>query len=195
MASPTFGVVAEDETDFRAARVLIQRLGGNKLSVIRRVTNGCSLLDAKLHIWLAQLAREGCSALIVLRDLDRNTLHALNDEAALRRRLESAPVPAGTRRLICIPVEELEAWFWSDPNVIQRVGRGKGKAHPSPHLIRAPKEALTRLSQQANGRPLYNTNQNESLAALLNLELCAERCASFREFRDFVLAQVRTVRK
>jgi hypothetical protein len=69
------------------------------------------------------------------------------------------------------------------------------KAFHSPHLIRAPKEALTRLSLQANGRPLYNTNQNESLAALLNLELCAERCASFREFRDFVFTQVRPVRK
>jgi hypothetical protein len=188
---PAFGVVAEDDTDFRVARVLIHRLGGEELTVRRRVTNGSGKLEQKLGIWQSQLAQDGCQALIVLRDLDRNALNALHDESALRRKLERAALPAGVRRLICIPIEELEAWFWSDPRVVQKVGRGQGKASASPHRIVRPKEELIRLSRQAHGRPLYSTNDNEELARLLDLERCARCCDSFRDFRDFVLEELR----
>lgn len=191
---PAFGIIAEDDTDFRVARVLIHRLGGEELTVRRRVTNGCGKLEQKLSIWQSQLADEGCQALIVLRDLDRNALNALNDEATLRRKLEGTAAPPRTRRLICIPIEELEAWFWSDPRVVHKVGRGQGKASASPHRIPKPKEELIRLSRKANGRPLYSTNDNEELARLLDLELCARRCDSFRHFRDFVLSELRPAR-
>lgn len=191
MPNPVFGVVAEDETDFRVARVLIRRLlRRNDVSIKTRVTNGCGKLEQKLPIWIAQLADEGCDAIVVLRDLDRNPLNnALNDEIATRYRLENVAVPDGVRCLVCIPIEELEAWFWSDPAVVQHVGRGLGKASSSPHMISRPKEELIRLSRKADKKPRYSTNNNERLAELLSLDLCAQRCSSFRSLREFVLAE------
>ncbi len=194
MPDARFGVIAEDDSDFRVARVIIHRLGGERLTIRRRVTNGCSKLDQKLGIWQSQLVDEGCNALIVLRDLDRNVLNSLNDEGALRRRLEQAEVPTGVSRLICIPIEELEAWFWSDPKVVQTVGRGQGKASASPHRIARPKEELIRLSMKASGRPLHSSNDNEKLAQILDLDLCAQRCVSFRNFRNFVQEKVPSAR-
>lgn len=37
----------------------------------------------------------------------------MNDEARLTRELTAIPVPRGLERLICIPVEEVEAWFFT----------------------------------------------------------------------------------
>jgi hypothetical protein len=82
-------------------------------------------------------------------------------------------------------VEEMEAWWWSDPNLVKRVGRGKGSAVASPHLMTSPKEALQRLSCDAGGKPLYSTNDNPTLAEAVNLELCAKKCPSFASLRDF----------
>ena len=100
-------------------------------------------------------------------------------------------VPSGLTSLICIPVEELEAWFWSDPAIVEEIGRGKGKAHPSPHLIAKPKEALIRLSMAGDKKPRYSTNDNPRLAEKLALDVCAGRCRAFRELRDLVHAILR----
>jgi Domain of unknown function (DUF4276) len=102
-------------------------------------------------------------------------------------------VPSNLERLVCIPVEELEAWFWSDPAVVREVGRGRGDAHSSPHLIKRPKEALARLSIGANRKPRYSTNDNAKLAEKLDLALCAKRCSSFRALNDFIERIVATV--
>jgi Domain of unknown function (DUF4276) len=90
------------------------------------------------------------------------------------------------KRHICIPVEELEAWFWSDPDVVRYVGQGKGEAKVNPHLIIKPKEELIKLSLGANKRPRYSTNMNVELAEILNLELCATRCPSFKNLLNFL---------
>ena len=87
---------------------------------------------------------------------------------------------------MCIPVEEIEAWFWADQRVVQRVGRGEGKAHASPHQIRSPKEELMRLSATAGGKRRYSQNQNGELAELLDLEVCAARCPAFAELLAFI---------
>lgn len=131
------------------------------------------------------LEADGCVAAIIVHDLDRNPANnTLNDEAKLRSALEAIEVPRGLERIVCIPVEELEAWFWADPDVLALVGNGSAAA--SPHLIKQPKERLIALSRGANQKPRYSTNDNERLATKLNLGLCATRCPSFRAMRDFV---------
>jgi hypothetical protein len=90
------------------------------------------------------------------------------------------------RKHICIPVEEMEAWFWSDPGVVRYVGQGKGKANENPHQIRSPKEELLKLSRSENRKPRYSTNMNVELAAMLNLELCSQRCPSFKNLLRFL---------
>jgi Domain of unknown function (DUF4276) len=131
---------------------------------------------------------------VLLHDLDRNSKNGeLNDEPSLRHELEAIAVPRSLSRLVCIPVEELEAWFWADPKVVEKVGRGKGKAHATPHSIKRPKEALMRLSSGENRKNRYTTNDNKRLAELLDLQLCAKRCASFRTLAEFIRARVATI--
>jgi hypothetical protein len=137
---------------------------------------------------MRELAERGCGFIVIIHDLDRGRNMQLNDEKALRDHLHTHQVPAGVHRSICIPVEEMEAWWWSDPDLVKRVGRGKGKAIASPHLKASPKEALQRLSCDAGGKPLYSTNDNPSLAKAVNLDLCAKKCHSFASLRDFFVS-------
>jgi hypothetical protein len=190
MNSIKIGVLAEDDTDCEAIAVLARRIAaeadGIRLAIRSYPAKGSAKLRNKAELKMISMAEDGCSAAVIVHDLDR-TNGALNDERALRAELSRVVVPRGLSRLICIPVEELEAWFWSDQRVIQEVGRNKGKDSVSPHLIRKPKEELIDLSRRAhNGKARYSTNQNPRLAELLNLDICAERCPAFRDLRQFV---------
>ena len=110
MAELTLGVIAEDDNDCEVIRVLVRRIfeargvrpGTWRLE--RRCDQGCSRLKRKAERWLVDLALRGCTAAVVVHDLDRNPHNGdLNDEAALRRELAAIPVPAGLRRMVCIP--------------------------------------------------------------------------------------------
>lgn len=190
------GVLTEDETDSAALGVLIRRIAKEtsnlSVGIDPRHGRGCSHLRRKAESNLKELARQGCAGVVLLHDLDRNPSNGeLNDERELRCRLEEIEVPRGLQRLVCIPVEELEAWFWADPSVVQEVGRGKGQAHATPHAIKKPKEKLMSLSIGANRKPRYSTNDNVRLADKLDLDLCALRCPSFHSLKEFVLRLVR----
>lgn len=184
MSGSRVALLAEDETDCDAVGELVRRIasdvGNPRVGVKKYWGNGCSRLRKKAEQKMKLMAADGCAAAILVHDLDRN------DEATLRAELAQIEVPAGLWRHICIPVEELEAWFWSDPKVVQIVGRGEGKDHPSPHLIKSPKEALIRLSRGAGKKPRYSTNDNPNLAKELDLALCAKRCPAFRDLAHFV---------
>lgn len=187
MTALRFGVLVEDATDGDALRVIIQRRLGLGVKVKAHSGKGCARLRAKAEPWLRQLALCGFERVILLHDLDRNPENnALRDIVKLTEELSSIVVPAGIVRLICIPVEEMEAWFWSDESVVKIVGRGTGTAHPSPHNIASPKEELMRLSRASNGTPRYSTIDNANLAKTLNFEICAGRCESFRQLVGFL---------
>jgi hypothetical protein len=174
--SRRFGVIVEDKTDGDVVRVVIHRSAG-KLPVKIRAQKGCSRIKTKAARVIADLiAQDAVTDIIVLHDLDRHSrTNELNDEAILLSQIAACCGFQETviRRLICIPVEELEAWFWADPEVVKRIGRGKGEAHPEPHRIVRPKEKLQHLSCGANAKPRYSTQDNPSLAETLDLSLCA----------------------
>jgi hypothetical protein len=188
MSKIQIALIAEDDTDCDAVRKIVQRVLGAEISTKKWASKGCGTLERKLAAKLKLFARDGCNAFIIVRDLDRNPQNnALNDEAKSRKKLEeSSSIVKPNPTLVCIPVEELEAWFWSDPDVIDIVGKGKGQANKNPHLITQPKEALIKLSHGENKKPRYSTNMNVELAAALNLELCADRCPSFKNLLDFL---------
>lgn len=193
MSAPRFGILAEDETDCEALAILVRRIAANaQVGIKTQSFGGCARLRIKAAPTLKRMLNEGCTAAILVHDLDLNPENnTLNDEVALRQKLEAIEVPSGLARLVCIPVEELEAWFWSDPKVLALVGPG-AKAHPSPHLIRKPKEKLAALSRAQTGKARYATFQNKILAKELTLDLCADRCPAFRQLRDFVRRTIST---
>ena len=184
------GILGEDETDCRAVATLVRRLaeapGWKRMPVKYKYppTGGCAALRRKAAAYIRDLGRDGCRAAILVHDLDRE------GEATLREKLDAIVCPPGITRHICIPIEELEAWFWSDQHVLDAVADGLGKAALNPHLIRSPKEELIRLSRKAHGKASYSTNENESLAAKLDLALCAQRCPSFNDLQVFVRSLV-----
>lgn len=188
MSNIQIALIAEDNTDCEAIRTIVHRVLGADVTTKKWASKGCSSLKKKLTAKLKVLSSEGCNIFIVVHDLDRNSQNgSLNNERALRSKLEELSSEIESlKKHICIPIEELEAWFWSDPEVIKYLGGEKGKAHHNPHEIKSPKEKLIELSVGKNRKPRYSTNMNVELAAMLNLNICSDRCASFKNLLNFL---------
>jgi hypothetical protein len=187
------GIIGEDKTDCDTVAILVRRILDAMqvehvgLPMRYPARGGCGQLRRKAPAFLNALLKAGCSAAIFLHDLDLNPVtRNLNDAEKLRRQLEAIKAPYGLNRHICIPIEEIEAWFWSDQAVLDLIGRGQGKSSTSPHTIRQPKEALQRLSRRAHNKCVYSTNDNTKLAEKLDLDLCAKHCPAFGDLRGFV---------
>ncbi|WP_204103169.1 MULTISPECIES: DUF4276 family protein [Spirulina sp. CCY15215] len=188
MSNIKIALIAEDDTDCSAIRKIVHRVLGAEVTTKKWASKGCSTLKKKLTAKIKLLSNEGCNIFIIVHDLDRDPQNdSLNDEQVLRSELES--LSSGFESLnkhICIPIEELEAWFWSDPEVIEYLGGKKGKAQVNPHQIKSPKEKLIELSVGKNRKPRYSTNMNGELAERLNLDICSDRCPSFKNLLNFL---------
>ncbi len=188
------GIIAEDETDINAFREIIQRVFIEKSNkkyraVIKgRQDGGCGKIVTKATAWARELFDKGYSNIIVVHDLDRLKItNALRDINQLKLELAKIKFPSNCSNFICIPIEEMEAWFWSDDNIIHKISKGKGKAHLTPELIIKPKEKLIKLSRDKGKKPLYDTNDNEIYAKILDLDKCRTRCPSFDSLVKFLL--------
>jgi hypothetical protein len=185
--TPRFFVLAEDNTDALSIAAIIRRQLREHPKIKPQSGKGCARLRRKAHAWLQTAAKAGFNRAILIHDLDRDpNTNAPNDVEALRVELEDIPCPSGIIKHVCIPVEELEAWFWSDPRVLAEVAKKPVSPSVSPHNISRPKEKLRELSRGANRKPRYSTQDNPRLADLLDLELCASRCDSMRQLLDFI---------
>ena len=120
------GVLAKDETDCLAAEVLVKRITNDVGRARFHVPKAWARAGASTREGYRSPQghrQRGCVAAIVIHDLDRNPqTNALNDPEVLRRELEAIECPPELSRLICIPVEEIEAWFWSDDVTVKLVG-------------------------------------------------------------------------
>jgi hypothetical protein len=188
-ASVCVGVIAEDESDVNTARVLIKRICGHQLGVKHFCGHGCGRIKSKCRGWAEELRRRGCTFLILLHDRDSRRLEELSAE--LDSVLKDCAI---AEHLLCIPVEELEAWLLSDPQAIaQALGLDKPPKIPiNTELISSPKEFLQKLVRKAsNGQKIYvHTRHNEKVAGYLRLDR-AQRCPSFVPFYSFVTKKIR----
>jgi len=92
--------------------------------------------------------------------------------------------------LICIPVQELEAWLLSDPDAIRaalNLPVSPNIKHP-PETINSPKEHLGNLISRASKREkIYmNTVHNEKIAKHVSIDRLRAKCPSFLPFDRFI---------
>jgi len=98
-----FGIMGEDETDVLTLEVILRRLIPRDVAIKGRHPPkgraGCAALRKAAKTYMKDLEASGCTAMILLHDLDLNSANnELNDEARLRARLATIPVPSGIGR-------------------------------------------------------------------------------------------------
>lgn len=182
------GIIAEDDSDFECSKIIIKRIINKNITFKKAIGNGCGKMKRKAAAYAVDLSNRGCDMLILLHDLDRNNLTELQTD--LTKRLKDSPIKT---QLICIPIEEIEGWFLSDPDGIAEIFnlKSKPKIKGSPEDVKSPKEALERIVQlQSENNTIYlNTKHNKLLAEKLSIILMKSKCNSFEQFHDFVAGQ------
>jgi len=183
------GIIAEDNSDVDAAKIIIHRIAkSDNVGVKKFVGQGCGRIKRKCGAWASILKTKGCHYLILIHDLDRNDLDDL------RLKIEEAVSPCPIEPyLICIPIEEMEAWWLADPKAIRtalkldKIPKVKG----NPQHIASPKEHIGVLVRKCskNKKVYLNTKHNAKIAAYLDFSK-AMRCDSFVPFFDFVTEHI-----
>ncbi len=181
------GIIAEDLSDFESTKIIIRRITTKQnIAFKQSIAGGCAKLRRKAGDYALNLKSRGCDILILVHDRDRSDLKSLRLE--LSSILKANPFP---KYLICIPTEEIEAWFLSDPSGIKRALNLKKlpKTKGLPENILSQKlRDLVFLCSNKEKRYL-NTTHNSIIAAHVSLDVLKTRCPSFKELYDFVVAQ------
>jgi hypothetical protein len=178
------GIIAEDVSDISSIIVFIKRIINKQIGSKSFSSKGCGKLKRKCSVWAEQLKLRGCNALIIVHDLDENNLHELYNY--LQESISPCPFK---KYFICIPVKELEAWFLSDPEAIQKTFglQKKPNIKGLPETINSPKEYLEDLVYRYSDKRSYiNTTHNAKISEHTSLDLLKKKCPSFVRFYDFV---------
>jgi len=181
------GLIVEDNSDFDAFKILIQRIiEKDNLKFRKAISNGCGKLRRKASSYATNLFQKGCNMIILVHDLDRNDFDELKSE--LVRIFSDCPAK---HSFICIPIEEIEAWFLSDPEGIKNTFNLPKfpKIKGMPETIASPKEKIEHLVRlYSNKSKIYlNTKHNSKLSENVSLDLVKSKCNSFKKLNDFIL--------
>lgn len=180
------GLIVEDNSDFDAFKTIIQRIiKKDNLKFRKAISCGCGKLRRKAANYAENLCQKGCDMIIIVHDLDRNNHDELYKE--LINKISNCPTK---NIMVCIPIEEIEAWFLSDPIAIKetfnllRIPNIAGL----PETIPSPKEKIENIVKvNSNNTKLYlNTKHNSKLAQNVSLELMESKCGSFKNLCDFI---------
>lgn len=181
------GLIVEDDSDFDSLKILIQRIVNKEnLKIRKSISNGCGKLRRKAASYAVNLTNRGCNMIIVVHDLDRNNHMDLKNE------LEGIVAESPAKyNFICIPIEEIEAWFLSDPKAIKdtfhldKIPNIKGQ----PESIKSPKEYIEEIvfSHSNKTKRYINTKHNRLLSANISLDSINDKCSSFKELNEFLL--------
>jgi|SRR5690348_10615519 len=182
----SIGIIAEDNSDFESVKVLIKKIiSKEKITFKKAVGNGCGKLRRKACSYTTDLKNRGCDLIILFHDLDRNDFQKLKQELEISLNKVSA-----VKKFICIPVEELEAWFLSDPEGIKNALNlyKAPKVKKQPETIIAPKEVLGDFIYScSNKEKIYiNTKHNEKISEHVSIDLMRQKCPSFNSLCEFL---------
>ncbi len=181
------GIIAEDDSDFEAAKAIIKRLvKKDNIPFKKAVGDGCGKVKRKAASYAIDLKKRGCDMLILFHDLDRNDFTTLKRE--LEDKLTNSPIKI---KLVCIPTEEIEAWYLSDPDGLKTVFglKRKPKIKGSPEDIPSPKEKLGELIYACSDKNIIylNTKHNKVLGEKLSIDIMKHKCKSFKKLYDFII--------
>lgn len=187
-AIKTIGIIAEDNSDFDTIKTIINKITKKNLKYKKNIGNGCGKIKRKCRDYVDDLHRRECDLVLLFHDLDRNNFdelyRALNDE------IKDCNI---LKKFICIPVEEIEAWFLSDINAIKKTFkiRKDFKIKGQPETIPSPKEFLQKIVyKNSNKEFIYNNvKHNIKIAENLNLELVSKSCNSYNQLESFLKLQ------
>ena len=167
-------------------KVFINRISNGHISPKHHIGHGCGRIISKCRGWAKSLHRRNCRLLIVLHDSDFENPALLYKK--ILNELNDSPIE---NYLICIPVQELEAWLLSDPIGIRDAMRLKSlpKVNGKPQNIRSPKEYLGQIINKysAKTKIYINTKHNEVIANHVAIQEILKKCDSFRSFHEFVV--------
>lgn len=183
------GVIAEDESDVAVTKELIRKFKSDNSFCVRRfVGDGCGKLRNKCRAWAHQLHLQGCTVLLFIHDLDKKNLKTLRKD--LVEALNPSPI---AKHAILIPVEEIEAWLMCDVSALKKTFSIKKSFNlpGNPESIISPKEKLELLIWIHSGKTkrYINTVHNPTIAKHISVS-SLRKCAAFREFEKFVVAEV-----
>ena len=181
----SIGLIVEDNSDFKCLTTLISRTTGrDNISFKKVIGNGCGKIKKKALAWSENLSLRGCNVLILVQDLDRNKLKTLKND--LDTILKDSPI---SQKLVCIPVEELEAWLLSDKQALKKTFSLKRlpKVSGKPETIVSPKEKLRdQLYSCSDKNVFYITKHNEKIAENISIKLMEQKCPSFKKLSNFI---------
>ena len=178
------GVIAEGKSDVEVVGVLAGKIAGRSIPIRSAVGRGCGRLQKHALPWARELHRRGCTRLMLVCDLDQNDLPELT--ARLSKALEAAPI---ARRVVVIPVREIEAWLLADHEAVNRAftGRRALKQQANPESLVDPKSRLGEwVSQRSERRVEYVSTVHNAQIARHAQVAQLRRCTSFRGFEAFV---------
>lgn len=182
----TIGIIAEDNSDIESIKVLINKITGRNVACKSCVGRGSSKIYRKCKSWADLLYGKGCRFLIVVRDSDGSDPSQIH--VKLSQALKGCRLLENT--VICIPVQELEAWLMADPIAIKKAMNLKKPPNikSSVELINSPKEHLGRVIKTVSkGSILYvNTIHNQKIAEQISIQKILSSCPSFKTLHDFI---------
>jgi hypothetical protein len=181
--SMRIGIIAEDKSDVEVIDTLLRKMTTKPFKVLDFVGNGCGKIVGKCHAWAQNLRRRGCSALIVVHDLDKKNVATLSRDLATAL----APCPI-VKFVVVIPVREIEAGLLADETAINTAIAAKSalKRVANPETDPDPKRTLRRLIARASDRQTVysNTVHNVKIARHASIPKL-RRCGSFEPFYKF----------
>jgi len=182
------GLIVEDESDSDVLKALISKIAKKRYRVRRVKADGCGKMEAKAKRWAESLHLQGCSLLLLVRDLDHH------DKESLQRSMTDALSPCPIRvHLVVIAVREIEAWLLADHEAITRgIGLHKpvGKQSNPEAIVDAKSRLKKVILERSLGTKRYlNTIDNAKIAKHAKLSQL-RRCNSFLPFERFIRANL-----
>jgi hypothetical protein len=180
------GLIVEDDSDFDSLKKIISRIAEkNNITFKKLIGKGCGRLKRKADCYATNLYKKGCNMIILVHDLDRNNYGVLHKD--LSDLIVDSPA---NFNFVCIPKEEIEGWFLSDPTGIKntlglkRIPNIRG----IPENIPSPKEKLRDYVYLCSDKTMVylNTAHNSKLADKISIAEMKRKCQSFRTLYDFI---------